>query len=153
MLAVFILCTKTVYAYIINNVLVEPVAYAEAEIATSTASESLSEPLAPQMDFETTEGIKSAIALKSKASGLNSGVMLAIAKAESRYRNVPNYKYTSEKGYYTAYGIFQITRTTYRAFCGDPAERLDVEKNIDCAMKIAKTSGLHHWDESAYAWK
>lgn len=150
MIAVFILCTKTVYAYILNNVEVEVI---EAEIATTTASKSLSEPLAPQMSFDSVEGIKSAIALKSKASGLNSGVMLSIAKAESRYRNVPNYKYTSEKGYYTAYGIFQITRTTYRAFCGDPAERLDIEKNIDCAMKIASESGLHHWNESAYAWK
>lgn len=78
--------------------------------------------------------------------------MKKIAWAESQYRNVPNYMYDGEGGYYTAYGPFQITRTTYKAFCGEPSERLIVEKNIECAMKIATQSGLHHWNESIYAW-
>lgn len=124
-------------------------------VVIAYAQEATTSPVAileDKMAFDTPEAIKEAIISKSKASGLNPKTMVAIAKAESQFRNVPNYKYTNEKGYYTAYGIFQITRTTYRAFCGDPAERLDIEKNIDCAMKIATSSGLHHWSESADNW-
>ena len=78
--------------------------------------------------------------------------MLAIAGAESKFRNVPNFKYTNESGHYTAFGIFQITRTTFKSLCGDPADRMDIQKNIECAMKIAKESGLHHWSESQENW-
>lgn len=90
---------------------------------------------------------------KAIEAGLNPETMLAIAKAESRFRNVSNFKYTDESGHYTAFGIFQITRTTFKSFCGNPDERMDIQKNIDCAMKIAKESGLHHWSESEYNWK
>ena len=107
--------------------------------ATSTAEKVLS--------------VEEKVSLKAKEAGLNESKMLAIAKAESRFLNQPNYKYSGEGGKYTAFGIFQITRTTYKAYCGDPLERFDIDKNIDCAMVIASSSGLHHWDESAYAWK
>lgn len=77
---------------------------------------------------------------------------LAIANAESRFKNVPNFKYDGEDGYYTAYGIFQITRTTYKHFCGNPDERLDVDKNIECALKILSQGGESHWNESRHVW-
>lgn len=97
--------------------------------------------------------VEEKIEIKAKEYGLRPNTMLAIAKAESRYRNVPNFKYTGESGYYTAAGIFQITKTTYRSYCGsDISERWDVDKNIDCAMRIASSSGLHHWSESASNW-
>ncbi len=75
-----------------------------------------------------------------------------IAKAESELKNVCNHKYDGENGMYTACGPFQITRTTYKAFCGDPAERLEIDKNIDCAFEILEESGDHHWDESRATW-
>lgn len=78
---------------------------------------------------------------------------MAIAKSESRFKNVPNYLYDGEDGYYTAFGIFQITRTTYKGYCGDPAERKDITKNIECAMIILTESGDHHWNPSRYAWE
>lgn len=92
--------------------------------------------------------------IRKKCVGMNIDCNLAvrIAKAESRFQNVPNYLYTSENGKYTAYGIFQITRTTYKAFCGDPSERMDIEKNIDCALHIMEVSGYHHWSESKENW-
>lgn len=96
--------------------------------------------------------IKELITSKAIEFGLNPETMLAIAKAESRFRNVSNFKYTDEGGHYTAFGIFQITRTTFKSFCGDPADRMNIEKNITCAMRIAKESGLHHWDESKANW-
>lgn len=89
----------------------------------------------------------------AQVDGIDPVIMRKIAYAESRYQNVPNYLYDGENGHYTAYGIFQITRTTYRGFCGDPSERLIVSKNIQCAMKIAKESGLHHWNESRSVWE
>lgn len=89
----------------------------------------------------------------SKEGVLLTEVMPKICKAEGECKNVPNWKYTDENGYYTAFGIFQITRSTYRQYCGpNTIERKDPEKNIICAMKIAKYSGLFHWDESAHAW-
>lgn len=78
---------------------------------------------------------------------------MAIAESESEFKNVPNYLYDGENGYRTAYGIFQITRTTYSHFCGDPAERKNITKNIECAMIILTESGDHHWNPSRYSWE
>ena len=89
----------------------------------------------------------------AQGSGINPDTLKAIAYAESRFLNVCNYKYTDESGYYTACGIFQITRSTFKAFCGDPFFRFDIHKNIKCAVKIASESGLQHWDESKQGWK
>lgn len=77
---------------------------------------------------------------------------LNVAYAESQFRNVPNYKYDGENGKYTAYGPFQLTRTFYKSFCGNPMERLIVEKNIECAVKVMYTrkNALNHWKESKY---
>jgi len=84
---------------------------------------------------------------------LNTELNLKVAKAESQLKNVCNYKYTSETGRYTACGIYQITRSTYRSYCGDPKDRFDIDKNIECAMVIMSTSGYHHWKESQDKWE
>lgn len=96
--------------------------------------------------------IEGKIIKKANEYGLDPDVMLAIADAESNFENVPNYLYDGEDGKYTAFGIFQITRTTFRHFCGDPDDRKDIDKNIECAMVIASESGLHHWSESKSMW-
>lgn len=75
-----------------------------------------------------------------------------IAKAETYFKNVCNYKYDGENGKFTACGVFQITRTTYRNNCGDPADRKDIEKNIQCAFKIMASKGYDDWLESASTW-
>jgi hypothetical protein len=93
---------------------------------------------------------RSIILAASERLGVDSTLPLSIAYAESRYKNVPNYAYDGEKGTSTAYGPFQLTRTFYKSFCGDPAERLIVEKNIECALKVMKTvkNPYLHWIES-----
>jgi hypothetical protein len=78
----------------------------------------------------------------------------AIVKGESNYKNVPNYKYHENPNYWSAYGIFQITRTTYKGFCGDPEERYEITPNIKCGIKILATEGgENHWNPSRHAWK
>lgn len=84
---------------------------------------------------------------------VNCDLAIKIAKAESNFKNVPNYKYTDEKGKFTAYGIFQILRSTYKQFCGNPNERMDIDKNIECGLKIMQNSGYQHWSESEVNWK
>lgn len=107
----------------------------------------------PQEQIEVELSIEGKIIKSATEYGLNVETMLRIADAESDFKNVPNYKYTDEDGRYTAYGPFMITRTTYKEYCSDNVlDRMDIDKNIDCAMKIATKSGLHHWNESRTNW-
>lgn len=87
------------------------------------------------------------IGLEASRWGLDPTLALSIAYAESGYHNVPNYINDST---HTAYGIFQLTKTFYRTFCGDPEERLIPEKNIACAIKVMATqqNPYLHWIES-----
>lgn len=87
--------------------------------------------------------------------GVSVETMLRIADAESDFKGGPNYLYKGEESRYTAYGIFQITRSTWKTYCDDDNSleaRSDEDKNIECAMKIAKNSGYHHWNESKSNW-
>lgn len=113
---------------------------------------STTEYIAPEPEPLKELTVEDKIVMSAQAYGLDEDLMLRIASAESKFKNVPNYLYDGESGHYTAYGIFQITRTTYKAFCGNPDERLDIDKNIDCAMVIASKSGIHHWNESKNNW-
>lgn len=96
--------------------------------------------------------VEEKIIFKALEYGLDPELMKAIAWSESNYMNVWNYKHAERPDYYTAFGIFQIVKSTYAGFCGDPEERFDIDKNIECAMIIASTSGTHHWSESKYMW-
>lgn len=80
-------------------------------------------------------------------------IPLAVGKAESGYKNVPNFKYDGEGGRYTAYGIFQFTRTTWKGFCTpDPADRMDIEKNVECGVRMMSEGHIKHWNESKHMW-
>ncbi len=99
--------------------------------------------------------VEDKIRIKADEYGLNQELMLRIADAESQFRSVPNYKYTDENGRYTAFGIFQITRTTWKTYCDEDntlEQRSNIDKNIECAMIIASESGVHHWNESKNNW-
>jgi len=123
-----------------------------------TSTPSTAEYIAPPQDelINVIEmSIEDKIIIKSSEYGLNPELMLKIADAESQFRSVPNYKYTDENGRYTAFGIFQITRTTWKTYCDEDnslEQRSDVDKNIECAMIIASESGVHHWNESKSNW-
>lgn len=79
-------------------------------------------------------------------------IALSIAWSESRFKNVDNFKFTED--YYSATGIYQIVKSTYKHYCGDDVEERRIpEKNIECAMKIMSTeNGLQHWSESEEIW-
>lgn len=77
---------------------------------------------------------------------------LNIAWAESHFENIPNYIYDGEDGNRTAWGIFQLTRTFYKNFCGDPEERKDIKKNISCGVRVIAMGGYEHWMESYNSW-
>lgn len=86
--------------------------------------------------------------------GIDPVLPLAIAKAESNFKNVPNHKYDGESGIYTAYGIFQFLKSTWLNNCSDnPADRMDVEKNIDCGVRMISEKKEGHWNESRKFWK
>lgn len=75
---------------------------------------------------------------------------ISVALCESRLKNVPTYKYDGKK--YTAYGIFQINKTTEREFCPD-LDRTDISENIQCAARIREIQGnWSDWDESKSCW-
>lgn len=125
----------------------------EVESYRTTALKAPQRPLeAPRTNAIVRSDTYDLVTKYAEKNKLDVALVHRIVKAESGYKNIPNYLYTSEKGKYTAYGIFQITRSTYKQFCGDPSERLDEENNIACAMKIITTSGYQHWDESKKSW-
>lgn len=85
--------------------------------------------------------------------GVDPRLTLAIAKAESEFKNVQNFKYDGEHGKYSAYGIYQFTRTTWMGFCTpDKADRMDIEKNIDCGVRMISEGKTSHWSESEKKW-
>ena len=93
------------------------------------------------------------VSFYAKKYGIDERIPLEIARAESNFKNVPNFKYDGEGGRYTAYGIFQFTRTTWKSFCTpDPADRMDIEKNIDCGVRMLSEKRISHWNESRFLW-
>lgn len=89
----------------------------------------------------------------SNIYGADTRLTLAIAKAESHFKNVPNYLYDGELGKYSAYGIYQFTRTTWMQECTpDKSERMDIEKNIECAVRLISEGKESHWNESKSKW-
>lgn len=81
--------------------------------------------------------------------GLDPVTMLAIARAESwdGTKLDPN----ADNPTSTADGLFQIIDGTWALF-GCTGSKYDPDDNARCAMKIASTSGLHHWNASAHNW-
>lgn len=51
----------------------------------------------------------------------------------------------------SAKGLLQIIDGTWQHFQCE-GDVLDREDNWQCGMKIAKNSGLHHWDASRTCW-
>lgn len=90
----------------------------------------------------------------SKLYGIDPTLPLKIAYAESQYKNVPNYKYDGESGRYTAFGIFQFLKSTWITYCSpNPLDRMDIEKNIECGVKMIANGQESHWNESRGAWE
>lgn len=113
-----------------------------------------SSPLAPdqptvtvaEVPRETTEQM---IRRLSSEAGLDPDTMLAIARAESW--DGTKLDPMADNPTSTADGIFQIIDGTWAAFRCEGVKK-NAYDNVRCAVKIASTSGLHHWDASAHNW-
>lgn len=89
--------------------------------------------------------------LKNKVSDAEYRILNRIAQCESEWKNIPNHLYDGEGGRYTAYGPFQILKSTARNYSKE--DRREVYTNIDIAIKIYKAEGTTPWNESRYCWK
>lgn len=93
---------------------------------------------------DTIEYSKFIIMYVSREMGVDEHLMLAIADAESDFiADADNPKST-------AGGLFQILDGTWEWFeCeGEKTNPID---NTLCAIKIATTSGIHHWNASKWS--
>jgi ADP-heptose:LPS heptosyltransferase len=66
-----------------------------------------------------------------------------IAEKESKWQNIPNHLYDGENGKYTAFGPFQILKSTAARYSGE--DRRDPYANIRIALKIFYNEGLTPW--------
>lgn len=83
----------------------------------------------------------------SSEAGLDPDTMVRIARAESG----PGLDEAADNPKSTADGLFQIIDGTWRWFGCEGAKK-NAYDNTRCAVKIATTDGLHHWDASADNW-
>ena len=90
--------------------------------------------------------VEELIILKAKEYGINPNIALRIAKCESDYNTLAKSPISS------ASGVFQFISGTWQSVVkmrGQDytlSDRFDAEKNIDNAMWLMKTEGLHHWE-------
>ena len=73
----------------------------------------------------------------------NFALLNCIAEKESKWRNVPNYLYDGEDGIYTAFGPFQILKSTAAKYSND--DRRDAYTNVRIAVKIFRNEGVLPW--------
>ncbi|MBA3551170.1 transglycosylase family protein [Patescibacteria group bacterium] len=72
-------------------------------------------------------------------------ILAKIARCESGGDPLAKNKTSSAKG------LLQIIDGTWEHFSCEGSV-LDADDNMQCGVKIAMTSGLHHWDESRSCW-
>jgi len=73
----------------------------------------------------------------------NFTLLNCLAEKESKWKNIPNYLYDGEDGIYTAFGPFQILKSTAARYSKE--DRRDVYSNIRIAVKIFKNEGVKPW--------
>ena len=73
----------------------------------------------------------------------NFQLLNCIATKESKWRNVPNYLYDGENGIYTAFGPFQILKSTATKYSKN--DRRDPYANVRIAVEIFRNEGVYPW--------
>lgn len=94
--------------------------------------------------------IEALIISKAVANQISPDLLLRIAKCESDYQNIPNYLYDGEDGRYTAFGPFQILRSTALRY--SDKDRRIIENNVDIAVQIFKNEGTTPWKLTKFCW-
>ncbi len=108
----------------------------------------------PQIDPTNRAQIEDFIIFTAQQEGVNVGLAVAIAKAES------NLVWNAKNPASTASGIFQFINGTFKGYCIDKyglatsmTQKNDVVIQTRCAMKILKEeNGYKHWWASANGW-
>ena len=119
---------------------------------TSTLSDTIYLPSGETLKLTPYSPIELMIMEEAVLAGVDTELALKIADCESQFRNVPNFKYDGESGRYTAYGIFQITKST-ADLTGLNLDRRKIEDNIKMGIHLLKTDGVGHWKESRDCWE
>ena len=88
--------------------------------------------------------------LRSLTTPSEFGVLDAIARCESKYRNIPNYLYDGEGGRYTAFGPFQILKSTAARY--SLKDRRDPGENVRIAVALYRARGSRPWNPSRQCW-
>lgn len=70
-------------------------------------------------------------------------VLDCIATKESKWRNVPNYLYDGEQGRFTAFGPFQVLKSTAAAYSTN--DRREPYENIRIAVALYRARGSTPW--------
>ena len=86
--------------------------------------------------------------LRSLVSKEDFVILDAVSTCESNWGNKPNYLYDGENGIYTAYGPFQILKSTAERYSSE--DRRDPYANVRIAVEIYKAEGLTPWKLSKY---
>ena len=102
------------------------------------------------MVVETKAQIEDYIIWRAMENGIPASHLLAVAKCESSFKNVPNHLYDGEDGRYTAYGPFQILKSTAKRYSLN--DRRNPKYNIEMAILIYLNEGLTPWNESKSCW-
>lgn len=74
-----------------------------------------------------------------------------VAQCESKWQNVPNYLYDGESGRFTAYGPFQIVKSTAIRYSDE--DRKDPYANVRIAITLFHNEGFQPWSESSDCWQ
>lgn len=94
--------------------------------------------------------IEQKIRQQAKLNNLDEELLVKIATCESKLQNIPNFMYDGEDGIYTAYGPFQILKSTAKGY--SDLDRREIDNNIEIAMMIFAKEGSRPWNESKECW-
>lgn len=86
--------------------------------------------------------IQQVITEKSKESGIDPDLMVAVSTCESGLQMKWNSRHSEDPEYYTAYGPFQVVRSHEKTFGFD---RMTLEGNIQIAIRLYLKEGLVPW--------
>ena len=70
-------------------------------------------------------------------------ILDCLARNESGWNNIPNYLYDGEDGRFTAWGPFQILKSTALRYSTE--DRRDEFENVRIAIDIYKNEGTQPW--------
>jgi len=112
----------------------------QEDITPDSATNNTSNPA-----FSSVAEIKDYIQTKAEGYGVDPELALAIAEAESDFRNICCYK-----GCEFGEGIYQFEPITWEEQCEGEVD--NIQDNIDCAIKLFSRDEYWRWKNSEHEW-